>query len=109
MSYHFGGEGVGSYYEVSPSMYQTLPPGTPGWDLAPVPGWGANPLRSGPPVLAMNGSVLPRYTPVLDGLGEDSEEAANQGYIALAAAGGLFLGMFLAWAFWFNQGSKARR
>lgn len=108
MSYHFGGGGVGSYYEVAPSMYKTLPAGTPGWDLAPVPGWGANPERSGPPVLAMNGSVLPRYTPV-DALGEDSEEAATQGYIALAAAGGLFLGMFLAWAFWFNQGSKTRR
>jgi hypothetical protein len=111
MSLHFGNQGgsVGSYYPLSDEMYQTKPAGTPGWELAPVPGWGMNPERSGPPILAMNGSVLPQYTPVYDGLGDDSEEAANQGYIALAAAGGLFLGMFLAWAFWFNQGSKAKR
>lgn len=107
MSLHFAASGVGSYYGMTNEMYQTLPAGTPGWELAPVPGWGMNPERSGPPVLAMNGSVLPRYTPV-DALGEDSEESANQGYIAIAAASGLVLGMFFAWVYWYNMAPKAR-
>lgn len=102
--------GFGSYEQIPDSMYQPPPAGTPGWELAPVPGWGANPLRSGPPVLATNGYVPARstidWTPV--GLGADVEEEANQGYIAIAAAGGVFLGWFLAWVYFYNKNSKKK-
>lgn len=37
------------------SMYRTKPAGTPGWPLAPVPGWGVNPERAGPAWLALDG------------------------------------------------------
>jgi|SRR5690606_493034 hypothetical protein len=103
MSYH----STGSYYPAPQNFYQPPPPATPDWALAPVPGWGANPERSGPPFLAMNGlrtmndAVLPRYTAV-----GDSESDANQGYIALAAAGGLFLGWFLSWVYWYSKSQK---
>jgi hypothetical protein len=40
---------IGSYYNVTPAMYRPPPPGTPGWQRAPVPGWGVNPWRAGPP------------------------------------------------------------
>jgi len=30
------------------SMYRPPPAATPGWQFAPVPGWGTNPLRAGP-------------------------------------------------------------
>lgn len=103
---------VGSYFEMTPSMYQPPPAGTPGWAIAPVPGWGTNPLRAGPRVLAMNGaphveisSVLPAWAPV-SGLG-DAESDANEGYIALAAAGGIFLGWFLCWAY--HQSKKKKK
>lgn len=101
---------TGSYYGTPPNFYQPPPPATPDWPLAPVPGWGANPLRSGPPVLAMNGQqtnndlVLPLYSAV-----GDSESDANQGYIAIAAAGGLFLGWFLSWVYWYNKSPKKKR
>jgi hypothetical protein len=39
---------LGSYYAVPPDMYQPPPPATPGWQQAPVPGWGTNPMRAGP-------------------------------------------------------------
>jgi hypothetical protein len=39
---------LGSYYEMTDDMYRTQPAGTPGWQMAPVPGWGINPLRAGP-------------------------------------------------------------
>lgn len=98
---------IGSYYEVSEDMYQSPPAGTPGWQLAPVPGWGMNPHRAGPPVLATNGSILPRYAPVRD-LGRDTEQSANEGYIALAAAGGIFLGWFLAWAYFQRKRGQSK-
>ena len=110
---------MGSYEQINEKMYQPPPAGTPGWELAPVPGWGTNPLRSGPPVLATNGIVPARstvdWTPVSGcsscggGVGAaDSEEQANQGYIALAAAGGIFFGWFLAWAYFYNNSQKKR-
>lgn len=104
MSYH----GFGSYFQTPPKTYQPPPPALPGWELAPVPGWGMNPERSGPPILAMNGSTWPKYTPVGRGVG-DSESDANQGYVAIAAASGLFLGMFLAWMYWYNMSPKKAR
>lgn len=104
---------TGSYFEMNSGMYQPPEAGTPGWMLAPVPGWGANPLRAGPPRLAANGtelirsgSVLPHWAPVR-GLG-DSESDANQGYIALAAAGGIFFGWFLCWAYNYHKSKKGK-
>lgn len=103
---------LGSYFEVTPNMYQPPPAANPGWQIAPVPGWGTNPDRSGPPMLAMNGerdipvsSVLPRWTPVRKTFAPlgDTESDANQGYIALGIAGGIFFGWFLAWAYWHNK------
>lgn len=104
---------VGTYFEMTPSMYQPPPAANPGWAIAPVPGWGTNPLRAGPPVLATNGygdpievsSVLPQWTPIRS-LG-DAESEANQGYIALAAAGGIFLGWILCWAYHYSKQKKA--
>jgi len=94
-------------------MYQPPAAGTPGWELAPVPGWGMNPLRSGPSRLALAGETripsqwnIADWTPIVDGVGASSEEDANQGYIALAAAGGIFFGWFLAWAYFYNKGKK---
>jgi len=43
----------GSYYAVTPDMYQPPPAGTPGWQMAPVPGWGINPWRAGPARVGM--------------------------------------------------------
>lgn len=102
---------VGSYFEMTQSMYQPPPAANPGWAIAPVPGWGTNPLRAGPPILAMNGSsipvssVLPEWYPIRS-LG-DTESDANQGYIALAAAGGIFLGWFLCWAYNYSKQKRA--
>lgn len=111
MSLYRGIGNLGSYFEVTSNMYQPPPAAVPGWQLAPVPGWGTNPARSGPPVLAMNGietsTVLPHWAPVKSALG-DSDSDANEGYIALAAAGGIFFGWFLAWAYWHNKTKKKK-
>jgi hypothetical protein len=77
-----------SYYKMSSSMYRGAPPATPGWQLAPVPGWGMNPERAGLPILAASG------------LGEDAAPSPlNEGHVALAAAGGLFVGWLVAYAY----------
>jgi hypothetical protein len=96
-----------SYYDMTSQDYQPPAAGTPGWQLAPVPGWGMNPLRAGPRRLAADpitgdqsipeGSVLPEWSPL------GSEEDAQVGYISLAAAGGIFFGWFLAWAYLRNR------
>lgn len=98
---------VGSYETVPESMYQPPWSGTPGWSLAPVPGWGTNPERAGPSVLAMSGnvparSIVSNWTPVSG----DSESAANEGYIALAAAAGIFFGWFAAWTYFRTKKKK---
>lgn len=114
---------VGTYFETSPSMYQPPPAANPGWALAPVPGWGTNPDRAGPRMLATNGAdipvetVLPHWAPVREctacnsvrGSLGDSESDANQGYIALAAAGGIFFGWFLSWAYHYHKSQKKKR
>jgi hypothetical protein len=99
-----------SYYNLTESDYQRPNAGTPGWQMAPVPGWGINPKLAGPKWIAANGvgdvpirSIVADWTPVR-GMGvSDSEKAGNEGMIALAAAGGIFLGWALAWVFWSNK------
>lgn len=89
-----------SYYNLDDTYYQPPSPGTPGWQLAPVPGWGMNPARAGSPRIAFDGVRLV-------GIGEtsvvDSEEEGNEGKIAIAAAAGIFLGWALAWVYWSNK------
>jgi len=52
-----------SYAKLHPSYYQALQPdgpweaGAPGWFKAPFVGWGENPDRSLPPMLAVDGST----------------------------------------------------
>ncbi len=75
-----------SYYGMSNDMYRSPPPATPGWQYAPVPGWGANPDRSGPPRIAMSG------------LG-DQYRTMTEGHVALGAASGVFVGWFLAYVY----------
>lgn len=107
-----------SYYQLpkqgmSPGYYQQLPAGTPGWQDAPVPGWGINPLRAGPrrvgvgayasPVYSdnvpQNSAVLPHYVPI----GADAaSEQTTYGVVALAAAGGIVAGLSFGWL-WFGK------
>jgi hypothetical protein len=140
-----------SLYHVPDSFYRMLPEGTPGWQFAPVPGWGANPLRAGPPRVgvgadepvtidtgrphwhmggrilaqddvlpkyaALAGSipwqdaVLPKYAAISDpglagcgacagccGVGEVDYKQTTWGHVALAAAGGIVLGMVFMYA-----------
>lgn len=98
-----------SYYELPTDAWAVLPAGTPGAALAPVPGWGMNPARSGPPMLAMEGvtarSTVSQWTPVG---ASDSEEQGQQGMVALAAAGGIFTGWALAWIYWSTKKPKRR-
>lgn len=75
-----------SYYGMSDSMYRSPPPATPGWQFAPVPGWGANPERSGPPIIAT-------------GAAGDQYVTRTDGDIALGAAAGMFVGWFLAYVY----------
>jgi len=81
--------GLSSYYRVTPSMYANLPAATPGWEDAPVPGWGTNPLRAGPERIAVGGCGACR------GLGQDD---CGHPYMAMlvALAGGLTIG-YLLW------------
>jgi hypothetical protein len=106
-----------SYYGVSMDMYQVPDAGTPGWNLAPVPGWGANPLRSGPPRVGVGGSVayndavLPRYAPI--GADEDAGYAGDKyleyslGHVAFAVVGGMALGAFFTYLWYLHNQSKS--
>lgn len=103
-----------SYYNLTESDYQPPNAGTPGFQLAPVPGWGVNPFRAGPTWLAANGvgevpirSIVADYHPISIGA-SNSEKAGNEGMIALAAAGGIFLGWTLAWVYWSNKKRRKR-
>jgi len=97
-----------SFWMVPDDFYHELPVATVGWKDAPVPGWGINPLRAGPPRVALNGGsipdeddFLPHYTPV--GLGEDPEAAYKEtswGVVAGATAGGIMLGVVFGYAWW---------
>lgn len=82
-----------SYYNTPESQYYVLPQeGTPGWQFAPVPGWGKNPLRAGPPRVGVGDSP--------DGLGAEGDQyvEATMGHVALAGAGGMIVGAILGFA-----------
>lgn len=103
---------------LSAGYYQQLPVATPLWQEAPVPGWGVNPLRAGPPRVGvgayatpvgcgscgddvpLNSAVLPKYAPI----GADaSSEQASYGTVALVAAGGIVLGLVFGWLYFSNK------
>lgn len=102
-----------SYYQLpkqglSPGYYQQLPPGTPLWQEAPVPGWGINPLRAGPQRVGvgvysdnvpLNSAVLPQYVPI--GVSAATEQT-TYGAVALGVAGGIILGLAFGWL-WFGN------
>lgn len=112
---------VGSFYDVPQNDYHELPSGTPGWQFAPVPGWGTNPYRAGPRRVGVgalyadgrvpaNQAVLPRYAPI-DGLGcpcagpvgqtaTDSYRETTWGHVMFAAAGGIVVGLLFGRAWW---------
>jgi len=113
-----------SLYTVTDDMYREGPAGTPGWQHAPVPGWGTNPYRAGPrrvgvgeyyeaSTVAVNQAVLPRYAP-LSGCGcsgasigaieSDQYNETTWGHVMLAAAGGIVMGVLFGYAWW--QGPK---
>ena len=94
-----------SYNNVPDSDYHELAVATPGWQSAPVPGWGINPLRAGPPRVGIGGGIpgeddfLPRFAP----LGADPESAYKEtswGVVAGAAALGIGLGVLFGYAWW---------
>lgn len=55
-----------SYWNVPKRDYIMRPEGTPGWEDAPVPGWGANPYRAGPARVGVGGCGC-------SGVGADAE------------------------------------
>ena len=101
-----------SYWKVPDADYHELAVATPGWQNAPVPGWGINPLRAGPPRVGMGGGipgedlVLPRYTP----LGVDPEDVYKEtswGVVAGAAALGIGVGILFGYARWGQRRASA--
>jgi hypothetical protein len=117
---------LGSYYQVPQSFYRDIPAETPGWQNAPVPGWGINPLRAGPRRVGVGGCVgcidegfdepdnsLPEYAAVggcgpcgcgggCSGIGEAEEDQYKEttwGHVALAAAGGIIAGMLFMYIY----------
>src|SRR5260221_13768701 len=100
-----------SYYDVAPSDYVEGPAGTPGWQLAPVPGWGKNPLRAGPPRVGVGqlgdmyepGAIWEEeaFEPRWAALGADPSSAyieTSWGMVAIAASGGICLGVLFGYA-----------
>lgn len=91
---------------LAPGFYQELFPALPDWQSAPVPGWGKNPLRAGPPrvgvgayAVPVNDAVLPRYTPIS---GDYDDDTATWGHVAGAAAAGILAGLAMG-AVWFKR------
>ena len=64
---------------------------SPGWSIAPVPGWGENPNLTGPFYKAANGLGAPAismgrsYGPVYVGTGEDAPKPTMAAKIMLGA------------------------
>jgi hypothetical protein len=121
-----------SYWNIPPSDYFEAPAGTPGWQMAPVPGWGINPLRAGPYRVGIGalgdmferGSIpceddfLPRWAPMaglghcgqcgdFSGLGADASayRETSWGMVSLSGAGGILLGVLFGYGWW---GTKKR-
>lgn len=91
---------------LAPAFYQELPAALPGWQDAPVPGWGTNPLRAGLPRVGVgayavpaNDAVLPRYTQIS---GDYDQDSATWGHVAGASALGILAGLALG-AIWFKR------
>ncbi len=123
-----GIKAVGSFFDVPMSDYHEIPSGTPGWQFAPVPGWGKNPYRAGPPrvgvgaafspgIVPVNQNVLPRYAPLSGGCGcgspvgrtlgqtaTDAYKETSWGHVMFAAAGGIALGVLFGRSWW--KGAK---
>lgn len=89
-----------SYYGVTMDMYRVPNAGTPGWNLSPVPGWGINPLRAGPPRIGVGGgvpyndAVLPQYVQIGqdEGYEGDKYRQYTVGEIAFGVVSGMALG-----------------
>lgn len=102
-----------SYYDMPADVYHELPAGTPGWQFAPVPGWGTNPLRAGPRRVGVGqigaaferGSIpdeddnLPFYTPISAVPGDQYTET-SWGMVALGVSGGMAFGVLCGYAWW---------
>lgn len=79
-----------SYVSVTPDYYKMLQPdgpwgaGSPGWSRAPVPGWGQNPNRVGPPRQAVNGLGCSKCPPAIG-----AEEGGKLGTLAFVTILGL--------------------
>jgi hypothetical protein len=88
-----------SYYNTPDSFYRVTPPALPGWQQAPVPGWGANPARAGSPIVGASGveSILPSIVPISGQLGDPLSDQQNQlvANMAFSGAAGLVGGMLL--------------
>ncbi len=77
-----------SYYMMDYSMTN---PGTPGWQFAPVPGWGVNPAAAGPRRVGVGQDA--RTAPDLEG----RYSQTSYGMVAAVGAGALLLGVFLGY------------
>jgi hypothetical protein len=103
-----------SYYGVSLDMYQPPDVGTPGWNLAPVPGWGINPDRSGPPRVGIGGSIpgeddfLPRYRAIGAEPGYEGDQYYDYtfGHVAFAGVGGMAFGVLVTYLWSLNSKGK---
>jgi hypothetical protein len=101
-----------SYWNVPDADYHELAVATPGWQDAPVPGWGINPLRAGPRRVGIGGGIsceddfLPHYSPI----GADPGASYNEtsyGVVGLAGAGGILLGVLFGYSWWGLKKQKA--
>lgn len=85
-----------SYYMMDYSMTN---PGTPGWQFAPVPGWGANPQAAGPSRVGVGCSCagpVGQDTRVATDI-EGRYNQTSYGMVAAVGAGALLLGVFLGY------------
>lgn len=85
--------GTGSYYALPQDAYQVPNPGTPGWQLAPVPGWGINPFVAGPRRVAVHGvGELTTVTP--------PEKLFTEKYkVQIGIVGGFIAGIGVSWLY----------
>jgi len=96
-----------SFWNVPDADYVELAVATPGWQNAPVPGWGINPLRAGPPRVGIGlGQSIPGeddFLPHWAALGADPEAAYHEtswGVVAGAAALGIGVGLLFGYGWW---------